>query len=391
MTRLYPSLYKKGAIWMFRYTNLEGNRVKKSTGTENKTRAQQYVREFVDKLGVGCDPNRTLREILMLYQNPDTNPRLRDARMSGGQYGPRYIGKITRDSKSLIAVMDKRKRKLLDTAMFEIPRVELKFVGTIIVQEYGQTVKARGVYKLLKLVFSQAADDGIINANPAVGLPDIKATPVKTLYALPPGEIKNVIANPALFPSELARDLFIVMASTGLRRSELLALSPSQIKGSALVVDRAFKDDCMKVIGTPKWGKVRVLALPTIAQEALQRIFSTRVEIGISSRLLATWMTAVGQHASELKGVRIPEAWTALTPHMLRHSINSMLRVSGLPDVLVSEYMSWAHQSLMQDPTMDQSMQERYTHLYAENLQRVADMVDHLIGEECGLKLSKTV
>ena len=58
-----------------------------------------------------------------------------------------------------------------------------------------------------------------------------------------------------------------------------------------------------------------------------------------------------------------------------------MLRLSGLPDVLVSEYMSWEHQVMAQGDMIDV-----YTKLYAENLKPVADMIDRLLqsgqGEE---------
>lgn len=168
----------------------------------------------------------------------------------------------------------------------------------------------------------------------------------------------------------------------------MLALIPSQVQGDALTVDRAYKDDSCKIVGSPKWGKVRVICLPMIAKEALQRIFSDRMAIGISTRTLRLWMTAIGEHAANLDGVKMPEAWKAITPHTMRHSLNSLLLVAGMSPVLVAEYMSWEHQLMMQDQSA--SVQKRYTHLYAKNLKPVADKIDEIFGEVDGEPLKKS-
>lgn len=59
-----------------------------------------------------------------------------------------------------------------------------------------------------------------------------------------------------------------------------------------------------------------------------------------------------------------------------------MLRVSGVPDVLVAEYLSWSHQD--QSILSSSDMLANYTNLYVEHLQPVADKIDSLIGEGPG-------
>ncbi len=84
------------------------------------------------------------------------------------------------------------------------------------------------------------------------------------------------------------------------------------------------------------------------------------------------WIRAIGVHASLVEGIKMPDAWQKITPHMLRHSLNTMLRVAGLPDVLVAEYMSWEHQV--------NAVQQGYTHIYSTNLRPVAKKIDVLLG-----------
>ena len=133
----------------------------------------------------------------------------------------------------------------------------------------------------------------------------------------------------------------------------------------------------MKIIGPPKWNKERTLAIPQVAKSALQELFNEDGSIGVNFKELASLMRLVGAHVSNLDGIMMPDGWKALTPHMLRHSLNTMLRVSGLPDVFVAEFMSWKHQVV--NAEFDQGIQDIYTQLYVRNLKPVADTIDRLI------------
>lgn len=370
MTTIYPKPFKKDNTWYFRYTDASGFRRKKSTKTGNKTKAQQFIRSFIDIMNSGANTEAILLDVITPYQDVKTNPKYNDAMVSGANYSLRYAKKIAREATALIAALSPG---LLRKPAYQITRREVKDVAQHVIAKYGQTAKARSVYKLLKLILSQAADDGIIQVSPAQGLPDIKAVRVKKTHALPADDISLVITRENLFPSPFARDLFIVLASTGLRRSELLALIPSQIQGNTLTVNRAYKDDSCKVIGMPKWDKVRILYLPHIAKSALQRLFSERASLGIGPKELARLVRMVGEHASNVE-TKMPDVWETLTPHVMRHSLNTMLLVSGLSPLLVAEYMSWEHQV--------HATQSGYTHFYAENLKPVANMIDKLLGVE---------
>lgn len=371
MTTNYPKPFLRNKIWYFRYTDRYGKRVQKSTQCQKKAEAQKIIKNIIDLLDSDFDMEITLEQLLSLYTNPLTNPRYLDAQISGASYGMRYAIKVGKEAEVFLKTLSNRKA-LLHQPLHKITRRTVKDMAQMIVHEHGRTAKARSMYKMVKTTFSQAADDGIIQMSPALGLPDIKVKPVKKKFALPPQDIRKIIHSD-LFPSQEAKACFIILATCGLRRGEFLAMTSRQVQGDALVIDRAYKNDELTIIGPPKWGKVRTIALPEIAQESLASLFTGRKSLSLTARNLSTYMRQIGRAASKLEGMIMPECWANLTPHVLRHSLNTMLRVEGLPDVLVAEYMSWTHQD-------NNSVQEGYTHLYARNLRPVANAVDRLIG-----------
>jgi len=348
-----------------------------STGCSRKSDANRFIREFIDTLRSGVNSSVTLREVIKLYQNPETNPKRKQAVITTAFYSDRYASHTARHAKDLESVLDRSMRKLLDKPLYLIIRYDVKQAAMAIVDVYGACNKSAKLYKLLKSIFGQAADDGFIQMNIAQGLPDIKYQ-TSSRKSLPASDIQIVLNTPSLFPNDKAKRLFTIFATTGLRRSELLALGPDQLRKDVLVVDRAYKDDSLKILGPPKWGKVRVIPLCDLALKAIKEEFEDNQGLSeplrISSRMLSIWFKIIRTHALQLDLQR-PEAWAELTPHVLRHSLNTNLRLAGLSDILISEYMSWEHQGT-------NAVQEGYTHLYAENLKPVADCIDVMYGGE---------
>ena len=271
--------------------------------------------------------------MLKHYQDPETNPKRNQASVTATSYSDWYALHTARHALDLEELMDKKMRKLLDKPMCEVIRLELKDAAIVIAKAHGTCNKSVKMYKLLKSIFGQAADDGIIGVRPAQGLPDVKYT-AKSKLSLPAADIRFVLQHPEIFPNNQARRLFTIMATTGLRRGEVLALSPEQLKDDVLIIDRAYKDDSLKVIGTPKWGKVRVISLCDMALKAIKEAFAEgegegEAPVRVNSRTLSIWFNTIRTHALQLDLER-PEAWEELTPHVLRHSLNTNLRLSGI-------------------------------------------------------------
>ncbi len=104
-----------------------------------------------------------------------------------------------------------------------------------------------------------------------------------------------------------------------------------------------------------------------IALKAIKESFAENPDsdepLRVNSRMLSIWFNTMRTHAFQLK-IERPEAWKELTPHMLRHSLNTNLRLVGFFDILVAEYMSCENQGF-------NAVQEGYTHIYAENLRSI--------------------
>ena len=106
MTTLYPSVYLRGKVYYFRYTNKNNFRVQKSTGCIKKSDAQKICQGLCrSALQAGIDDEMSLRRILNLYTDPATNPRRRDASITEGNYGPRYAANVATDANTLLKTL----------------------------------------------------------------------------------------------------------------------------------------------------------------------------------------------------------------------------------------------------------------------------------------------
>lgn len=251
MTTNYPTPYLVGTFWWFKYTDQTGRRRQKSTKKKTEREANKVIREFVDALPTRTtNADSSLGDILAPYKDPKTNPRKKEADLTGGKYSLRHAKHIAKNAADLEAVIG---HKFLTMHAEDITRLQSKQIREMIAARYGQTAKAQDVFKVYKSVMAQAADDGIIRMAPTIGMADIKYAKTENV-AIPLEDLLTILSHPEVFPSDYARVLFTVFATTGLRRAELLALDPrQQLNGKVLTVDRAFKDDSLKEIGFPDW------------------------------------------------------------------------------------------------------------------------------------------
>ncbi len=222
MTTNYPKPFLRNKIWYFRYTDRYGKRVQKSTQCQKKAEAQKIIKNIIDLLDSDFDMEITLEQLLSLYTNPLTNPRYLDAQISGASYGMRYAIKVGKETEVFLKTISNRK-VLLHQPLHKITRRTVKDMAQMIVHEHGRTAKARSMYKMVKTTFSQAVDDGLIPQSPAMNLPDIHTKPTRVKFALSASDIRRVIRRD-VFPSQIARDAFVILATTGLRKSEFLTL-----------------------------------------------------------------------------------------------------------------------------------------------------------------------
>lgn len=374
ISRVYPR-GKKG-VWYFQYTDAAGCRRQKSTNLltseADYASALSVANAMLEKMRIGVDPYITFGEALRLYQCVETNPRYAEAKTTGASYGLAYAKKVAAGTQKIEKILENsRCSYLLQKPINSILRLEIKNMAAVLVDALGTCRTSQIYYCYIKRLFSQAADDGIIPVSTAARLKNIKY-PQKKQVSLEPARIAWLMSRRDLFPSDRAWWIFSILATTGMRRGELLALSKEQIVNGVLTIDRALKSDDITDIGLPKWNLVRIIPLPGITQEVIGQ-----VPVDADGRLFKFDRQRIQDDFAKIKiaamsvdpGYR--EMWKRMTPHTLRHSLNTNLLAEGLSPVLVAEYLSWHHQELI-------DMQMQYTHLVAKNLRPIATAIDRL-------------
>jgi integrase len=215
--------------------------------------------------------------------------------------------------------------------------------------------------------------DDIILVSPASGIPNI-GYKEKTLNAIHEEHLAWMIQQKHLFPSVEFWAYITVVATTGMRRGEAIAISTERLTGNLYTIDQQIKSNS-QYISAPKGGFSRTIPLPQIAINALKEIQPTDGPYYFP--LSRNWVTSqLGLLKAALKAAD-PEhrsIWLSMTPHTLRRSLNTNLLVHGASDHLVAEYMSWRHQNQNNDSVL--VMQRRYLKLATNDLQQIADMID---------------
>lgn len=141
----------------------------------------------------------------------------------------------------------------------------------------------------------------------------------------------------------LTRDVILFAALTGLRRSEILRLTPADVRGKAVVVDSRSKS-----------GRARVVPLPAEALAIARR----RLPFGISVPLLTKRFKAARQ-AAGLAHLRL---------HDLRHAFGTWLAEAGTDGPTIRDVMG--HSSL--------TVTSRYLQSASESARRAVDKLPRL-------------
>jgi integrase len=169
-------------------------------------------------------------------------------------------------------------------------------------------------------------------------------------------------------------------AFTGMRCSEVLALHWEQLNGDILTIDRAWKS--RSELGTPKSGKTRTIPLaPSVLYHLPERDHKLIFCHADGSRLGETWWrknwNSIVCREREKDGTitYITMADEKITPHSLRHSLNSNLITAGVPLQFIQEYLGWSRTGLA-------AAQQEYTHITPDDLRVVSAAVDRLYASE---------
>lgn len=357
------------APYYFQYTDRIGRRHQKSTGLFTKTEARKFANEFVKQMQSGISLTTTLRDQMKRYYDPLENPRYLAGKATNS-YGKQHAYRVSSALKRMEKLFDNKKCFLLDRPLYTLNRGDIKILSQIIVEERGQSRTAQDWFSTLKTVFSQAVDDGLITVNPAAEVKNVRYQEISRI-AIPADKLAWLLEQ-NIFSSEEERVFFIVLITTGMRKSEALALNREQIENGVLFIDRACKSPDRTDIGLPKWNITRKVPLAQITQNALDCLSP-----GTDGRFfnINTWeLTKAVERVRSAAMLLDPEnntMWRKMTCHVFRHSLNTNLIIENVNVALVAEYLSWEHQNI-------ERIQLNYLHIQEWNLTIVADAIDKL-------------
>lgn len=393
MKKQYPDPYlpKDRDVYYFRIT-LDGTRRTLSTGKTGKQRARDYIREYVDNLAAEAMKPRTMTMTFLEYAEPYYHWEKDKAPTCP------HAARLVAEGKTIGRDHVIESRRLLDRALAAVPsfgalqmgtmrRAHVLDLRTALAAAMPPRV-AQTTLSTVKVVLSEAAYRQDIDASPASAVGMIKYEP-KTRGAFTCEEIRAILeACPGRMGKETRlKAFFAFLATTGTRTGEARALRWGMVdfKTRECRIHEAAKKSGT---GAPKWDKKRTIYLPMLAMKVLQDWHQVAVRTGPEDFVFENgngkmtseqvvkdvWTTIMDAAATAPEGreplLKPGTRW--LTPHSLRHSLNSILLSAGVNTLAVAEFMGWTS-DLGNTITR---VQRGYTHLELLDLRKVADAID---------------
>ena len=216
----------------------------------------------------------------------------------------------------------------------------------------------RNIQSVFRAMLNAAIEDGVIASNPAsklgrtLNLTVSKATVQEEVKAMDKQQRQLFLATtcretPRYYP------LFFVLAGTGMRLGEALALQPEDIDCSAqtIRIARAFSED--GTLDTPKNGHGRTVDLSQSLTDTLAAHETTHKQekLKFGWDALPPWLF-VTKAGTPLDPANVRRSMQSLlkkatlplhfTPHGLRHTYASILLADGVSPVYVQEQLGHA-------------------------------------------------
>lgn len=383
----YPEPYLYRGYYYFTYRDPKtGKRITKSTGKPKgeKEKARRWIRTFIDDLY-----SRTTELTFRQYSEPffiwGSCPRVKRRQNEGKSIGRTHVEK----SRSWL------ERYVLNDSFADMKLSEIRR-GDIL--ELRERVKSAAgintvnkVISTVKTIFSEAFYREDLDRNPGLGIGNINYEKEES-GVFSSAEIRELFKEcPGPWDDVRTYTVFMTAAFTGMRSGEILALMWDKVHldDQVFEIHRAWKDT--KEIGPPKWGKLRDIPVSAKVTEAIEEHQSASVQL-LPSDLIFCWED----------GVRLGETWWRksfrnaminagfmlkidatkevlnprnVTPHALRHSLNTNLIAAGCDPYKVQAYLGWSPN--IQVPVLTR-VQEGYTHMNADHLRDIVDSVDKL-------------
>jgi len=348
---------------------------RKTTGCSTKSEAATFVIKRIEELKsrkARKASNLTLREYSEPFWIWETCP---------------HVDRLRGEGKSITKNHVKIQRSIMENHLFPDPIVSIP-IGEItrddilqfrsrLIKKHGYTRTVQKAMGILKTILKEAYFREHIDRDPTVGIGKIKYEQ-KEAGVFSTEELRKMFREiPGIWTDIKGYCAFLLAATTGMRRGEILALKWKDIDFTQgiITIERAWKD--RKELGLPKWNRKRVVPVPGKMLSALAILKDESIRIASEdfvfcyddgSRLGDTWWKKRFIRAMEKAGIDYKSQ--NLKPHSFRHTLNTILRDAGQDPSKIRAVLGW----------QQEKTQDNYTHWGINHLRDQARIVDNLLG-----------
>ena len=243
-----------------------------------------------------------------------------------------------------------------------------------LIEKLGYTRTVQKAVGVLKTILKEAYFREDISRDPTVGIGSTRYQP-KEIGVFSAEELKKLfsVEPPGPWGDHTGYTVFLMAATTGMRRGEILALTWECVNFEERFIEirQAWKD--RHELGPPKWGKTRVTPMPQQLAKALMRYraqssHATDDDLVFcyddGARIGNTWWAK--RFTAAMKKAKIDREKRNIRPHSFRHTLNSILREQGYDPARIREALGWS----------SEVVQDGYTHWNADAFNGQRQIVD---------------
>ncbi len=359
---------KSGIICHYR---LQGEKTKHSTGKKLKGDAKDYVEALIKRKETSELAFRDYAEPFFLWDRCPHILRLRSENKS--------ITRRTANNQRIWLNKYILKDPIADKLIADIIRADLIDLRQRHMGKVGNNTLNK-IMETIKIIFKEAVFREDLQRDPTAGIGMVKYEK-KEAGIFTPAEIADLFPVDTLSPWKDLQDYtcFLIAATIGMRRGEILALEWQHIDfdARAIRIVQAWKGRAEK--GAPKWEKKRAAPLPNITAGALKKLYDDSLRISPTdlvfcyddgARLGETWWRK--RFVKSMKNASIDRVARNLKPHSFRHTLNTLLLDADKNPEKVRAALGWTNIRTQRD----------YLHLEVDHLRDRADFVDEIFTED---------
>jgi len=324
-----------------------------------------------------------LKDLLKDAYTWDKCPHVRRLRDEGKSIARRHV----QDSRNIIESHILLCKAFVNKPISQMRRSDVLNFRSFMLDRVGPRTVNKAL-SIVKAIINEAIFQEIIDRDPTVGVGKVNMAEKKEPGIFTKDELLLLFPENGIGPWKGLLDhvVFLTAASTGMRRSEILALRWKNVNLDEQYINvvEAFKDNLLTEVGKPKWGQTRIVPIPKKLVTRLQELkdqsqFTKDSDFVFcykdGTNLGGTWWSKHFRAACTAIGV-IKDKKTLkenednnprnLTPHSFRHTLNTLLRSSGHDSGKIRATLGWTTEKI----------QDNYTHFSIDHLGEQSQMVE---------------